>query len=495
MRQIGLIARREIVENLRTKGFWLTALSPPLIMLLVTGLVFVTQVSETQLSFAVIDHSQWLAGAVRDRTSTEDLDDLLDGLAMGKQIDLPPRLANLEKLSKSLTKAQRRAMVRTTHASVAPTPWPASTPWLLRRWWSKVSADDLPDWLASTSRARFYWLDNTAMDEASLRDAVSNDRIFGYFVLPADPINGGEPLRFVSRNLTNPDLLNWFRATVTATVRERRLFNQNVSASMLEWVNQPLEVQTIALTHGHANEVTRQDLIGQWAPALLAYILWVSVFAMSQMLLTTTVEEKSSRLADVLLAAVTADDLLAGKVLGVAMTGFAVLGVWFAMGGAAIAFLPSASGGAAIHLSDLAVLSHPIYWLSFIVYFLLGYLLLASAIAGLGALTSSLRDAQNLMFPVQMLLMVPLASIVPVSRAPDGALATALTWIPPFTPFVMMNRAAQPPSIWVYAATTMLLCVSIWATWRLASRLFSAGMLMSGGAPRFRELPALLRKR
>jgi ABC-2 type transport system permease protein len=144
--------------------------------------------------------------------------------------------------------------------------------------------------------------------------------------------------------------------------------------------------------------------------------------------------------------------------------------------------------------ADFAFLLKPAYWLSFAVYFLLGYLLLASAIAGLGALTSSLRDAQNLMFPVQMVLMIPLLSIVPIARNPDGPLAQVLTWIPPFTPFIMMNRAAQPPDVSVYAGTTVLLLVSIWGTWRLSARLFRTGMLMSGGSPRLRDLPALLRR-
>ena len=194
-----------------------------------------------------------------------------------------------------------------------------------------------------------------------------------------------------------------------------------------------------------------------------------------------------------LLASVTTDDLLAGKVLGVACTGLLILLAWTLTGGAAILWMVG-DGQGSLSATDVAFLAKPQYWLSFCVYFVLGYLLLASAIAGLGALTSSLRDAQNLMFPVQMLLMVPLLSIVPIARNPDGPLAQLLTWIPPFTPFIMMNRAAQPPGLMVYVGTTALLLLSILATWRIAARLFRTGMLMSGGSPKLRDLPGLLRR-
>ena len=496
IRHIALIAEREVRENLRTKGFWISVFSVPVLLLLASLLPALWRSSTPQLKFAVVDPSGWLGESVRKRGLARDLDLVLDGLAEGQRITLPGSLSRLPALATQLSEAERLQMARVasgTLTSKAGSPWPSDTPMALRRWWEALPATDLPPWLATTAHARFIWINPGDVDESLLLDRVREGKLFAYIVLPFDPIAGDEPALFVSQNLTNQDLAIWFKDLARSAVRIRRLQEQNLDDKDVAWIEQQLVFRDVATAGDSGASATVQDVLAQWAPALLAYLLWVSVFAVAQMLLTTTVEEKSSKLADVLLATVTTDDLLAGKVIGVAVTGMLIVFAWSATGGLTLYGLVG-DGSGMFTASDFAFLSKPAYWLSFCVYFLLGYLLLAGAIAGLGALTNSLRDAQNLMFPIQMLLMVPLLSIVPIARNPDGPLAQILTWIPPFTPFIMMNRAAQPPALSVYVGTTLLLLVSIYGTWRLSARLFRTGMLMSGGSPRLRDLPALLRR-
>jgi ABC-type Na+ efflux pump permease subunit len=69
-----------------------------------------------------------------------------------------------------------------------------------------------------------------------------------------------------------------------------------------------------------------------------------------------------------------------------------------------------------------------------------------------------------------------------------------MTWIPPFTPFVMMNRAAFPPGAWTYVLTTVVMLVSIYVALRIAARVFETGMLMTGQPPRVRQMMAMLRR-
>ena len=85
---------------------------------------------------------------------------------------------------------------------------------------------------------------------------------------------------------------------------------------------------------------------------------------------------------------------------------------------------------------------------SFIVYFVLGYLFYAALLCGIGSLANNLKEAQTLMMPIQLLLIVPLVVMMPIGRDPNGLLAQVLSWLPPFTPFVMMNRAAFPPGLY-----------------------------------------------
>src|SRR6185295_1195907 len=122
---------------------------------------------------------------------------------------------------------------------------------------------------------------------------------------------------------------------------------------------------------------------------------------------------------------------------------------------------------------DLSILvSDPKFLTSFVIYFLLGFLLYASMMVAIGASCNSLKEAQNLMTPMMILLMLPLMAMVPVGKDPNNTLATVLSFIPPFTPFVMMNRAAGPPAPWEYAVTTLLLVLTILGTFWAAAKVF-----------------------
>ena len=101
---------------------------------------------------------------------------------------------------------------------------------------------------------------------------------------------------------------------------------------------------------------------------------------------------------------------------------------------------------------------------------------------------NSLKDAQNLMLPVMIPMMVAIFALVPISRDPNGAFARVMSFIPPFTPFVMMNRAAGPPAAWEYVATTVLLLGAIYAAVWSAAKIFRIGILMTGKPPKVREI-------
>jgi ABC-type Na+ efflux pump permease subunit len=92
------------------------------------------------------------------------------------------------------------------------------------------------------------------------------------------------------------------------------------------------------------------------------------------------------------------------------------------------------------------------------------------------------------MGPITILLIVPLFAMMPITRDPNGSLAKVLSFIPPFTPFVMMNRAAGPPELWEYAVTTVLLVVSIAVALWAAAKVFRIGVLLTGKPPKPSEI-------
>ena len=167
------------------------------------------------------------------------------------------------------------------------------------------------------------------------------------------------------------------------------------------------------------------------------------------MLLTNTIEEKSNKLIEVLLSSVSPLVLMAGKIAGIAATGLTIILFWGAMLLMILGVLPQVLGASLPPLGEI-ILSDPWFLGSFIVYFILGYLLYAAILVGLGSVCNNLKEAQNLTLPVQLIQMLPLLVMIPIGKDPNGLLAQTLSYFPPLTPFVMMNRAAAPPTSMEY---------------------------------------------
>jgi ABC-2 type transport system permease protein len=173
---------------------------------------------------------------------------------------------------------------------------------------------------------------------------------------------------------------------------------------------------------------------------------------------------------------------MVGKILGIAATGLTVVLSWFVFFIIGAEVVPHFLDGFP-ELNVLALVDDPVYLASFVAYFLLGYLFYASLLVGVGSVCNTIKEAQNLMTPVIVFLVVPLLAMVPIAKDPNGTLARVLSFVPPFTPFVMMNRAAAPPERWEYVATTALLVASIAAAMWAAAKVFRIGILMTGKPP------------
>jgi ABC-2 type transport system permease protein len=227
----------------------------------------------------------------------------------------------------------------------------------------------------------------------------------------------------------------------------------------------------------------------QWAPIGFVYVMFVAIMTVAQMLISSTIEEKSNRIVEVLLSSVTPGELMLGKLLGVAAVGITMLAAWIgSIYGVFTYFAGSGkSGGFVAILTDWKLVG------PFFLYFMLGYLLYASILLALGSLCNTLKDAQNFMGPVMMVLMVPILTMMFVAKDPNGPLAVILSWIPLFTPFVMMNRAAADPPMFEVVGTLVLLVASIVVTIWLSGRIFRNGILRTGQPPKLFEIVKLLR--
>jgi ABC-type Na+ efflux pump permease subunit len=208
-------------------------------------------------------------------------------------------------------------------------------------------------------------------------------------------------------------------------------------------------------------------------------LLWITVFTSANYLLTTTIEEKGSRVMEVLLSAVSPMELLTGKLLGQAGVSLVMLVMYGAAG---------LGGLGAIAMLDVVPASH-LLW--FAVWFPVAYFMVAAIMAGIGSAVSDLREAQSLVGPAMIALMVPLILWLPIVENPNGALAVAFSFIPPASPFVNVLRltaANEPVPLWQSLLALVVAVASVLALVWAGARIFRVGVLMQGKTPTPREL-------
>ncbi|MEQ8843602.1 MAG: ABC transporter permease [Phycisphaerales bacterium] len=213
-------------------------------------------------------------------------------------------------------------------------------------------------------------------------------------------------------------------------------------------------------------------------PMVMMLLVLGAVFTGGQYLLTTTVEEKSNRVVEVLLSAVSPTQLMAGKILGQMLVGLAMLTIYSGVG---ISALIAFSLGDLISPLDLV-------WM--FLFFLTGYGMIASLMAAAGAAVNDLREAQTFMTPIMMFMMIPYLMMLVIPRAPNSMLAIVLSFTPPINPFIMMLRIASndPPPLWQILLSLLVSAAgAVVAVW-LAGKIFRVGMLMFGKPPDFKTL-------
>jgi ABC-2 type transport system permease protein len=306
-------------------------------------------------------------------------------------------------------------------------------------------------------------------------------------MLPALP--GAEKgIQYWSANLADGDLKDEIERSINDEVRKREYEARGVDPAAVSAVQRTyLPFASLNPKKETGSEaVSLADQIRQWAPVAFVYLLWIAIFTIAQMLLNNTIEEKSNRIIEVLLSSVTPGELMMGKLMGIAAVGLTMIGSWLLFG---FGILKWKAGPETKLVNELlGVLQHSGLIWYFLVYFVLGYLFYAGAFLAIGSLCNTLKEAQNMMGPVMVIMMVPLMTMMFIPKDPNGTLATVLSWIPCYTPFIMMNRAAADPPMFERVATLTLLVVSTIGMLWLSGRIFRLGVLRTGQPPKFMEL-------
>jgi ABC-type Na+ efflux pump permease subunit len=225
-------------------------------------------------------------------------------------------------------------------------------------------------------------------------------------------------------------------------------------------------------------EQTTNEVLNAVLPAVFMGLLLVSVLTSGQYLLTTTVEEKSNRVVEVLLSAVSPMELMTGKILGQMAVGFLVLLLYAGL--ALIALITFATIG----------LVDPLMAVYLLIFYVLAFFTISALMAAIGSAVSEMREAQTLQTPVMMVLMIPWLLWMPISREPNSAMAVVLSFIPPLGNFVMLLRltSTAPPPAWQAWLAIAVGAAGVYAAMWFAAKVFRVGLLMFGKPPSFGTL-------
>ena len=294
--------------------------------------------------------------------------------------------------------------------------------------------------------------------------------------VPSAPEPGATPAEVPDIDLFVPseiktDHTRILRREIADAVVRARAARAGQDIEALERLTRRPRFNAVALTEG-GNETQDSSELKEILPFAFMILLWVSAFTSGNYLLTTTIEEKSNKVMEVLLSAVSPMTLMTGKIIGQGLVGMVMLLMYGTLGIAALVFFATL---------DLI----PMWQIGmFLIYFVMAFFFIASLFAAVGSAVSDLHEAQTLLTPVMLIIFAPMVLMIPASQDPNGMLATVTSFIPPLTPFLMVVRmvAGDVPA-WQFVATIVVgsigVVVGLWA----CAKIFRVGVLMQGKPP------------
>lgn len=315
---------------------------------------------------------------------------------------------------------------------------------------------------------------------ARMKAGVLHKRYDGALVLSP----GLRKVRYFARDVTNFYVLGKLQAAVRGAIQRQRLLAAGLPARKLARLLQPVSLKQYKVTRNGAKADQGQTFALAY---VLSMLLYVAIIIYGVSVMRGVAEEKTGRIAEVVLAAVDPFTLMLGKIVGLGGAGLTQFAIWLGCVGLVIGYGMVSSNATLQQLPHLG----PGVFLLLIVYFILGFLLYATLYAAAGAIISNEQDMQQTQMPITLILVLSIILIPAVLTSPASLKAVLLSEIPFFTPVLMVTRitASHPPS-WQIGLSLALMLAGIMVIIRLAAKVYRIGILMTGKRP---TLPELLR--
>lgn len=325
---------------------------------------------------------------------------------------------------------------------------------------------------------------------SDLKAKVLAGHLDGYLLIPGESAEV-TTAEFHTRNSGDYTLGSLLANALTQAAIGKRLAQQNARVPDLDNLLRRVNVSVVQVKRGGEREEGRDTF---QASILLAGVLYMSLLLYGVTTMRSILEEKSTRIIEILLSSVRPFPLLAGKILGVGAVGLTQFVIWAGSGALLLAYgevmLKLLTGGTASFQLHLPMA----LWVWFVIYFLGGYFLYSSLFAALGAAVSTEQAANQAQFPITMLLVASFIMFPVVVRNPGSTLAVVITMIPFFSPILMVLRVAlEQPPLWQMLLSVGILALTTVGVVFLSAKIYRVGVLMYGKRPSILELIRWLR--
>ena len=453
MNKFLAVVKREYIQKVRTKFFVIMTVLGPFMLVVFTivpGMLFTIKTGETRL--AIIDQTE------------------------GKKLFLPVRDALIrgDRHEKTTVQAEIAEKMNSN---------------------TKARVEKAGKSMTGTFSVEEVDLNGRSVDEVKkeLNGRIGKEQLDGYLVIPADILNNSDSkTSYYGRNVGDVMTRGQIEDRLNSAVRRQRLIKEGVKDQDVDALSKPVDLKAYPVNE--KGEEGAEDSGSKFVVVfVIAFLIYITILLYGQVVLGAVVEEKETRIAEILFSSVRPFTLMFGKLIGVSLMALTQLVIWGVAFLMLVLFAVPAlvAQGNDIHLPELPLSFFPLFFL----FFVLGYFLYATVYALVGSMVTTSQEGGQMAMPIIFLLVAGLYMAFPVIRSPNSQFAFWVSMIPFFSPITMLVRiVSQNPPAWQIALSLLIGYGTVVLRLWVASRIYRVGMLMYGKKANIPEVMRWIRQ-
>ena len=357
-----------------------------------------------------------------------------------------------------------------------------------------------------------YAFTSSINDPEEAKKMVQEGERYGFLYIPKMEISNPKGIQFFGIENPSMSLMSYLESALKRKIEDQRLYDKGIDPTVLKEIRTQVSIQSVTL--GESGEEKINDATVNYAIGFLAGILiYIFIFVYGNQIMQGVIEEKSSRIVEILVSSLKPFQLMLGKIVGIGAVGLTQFLIWVVLIGTLSTLVTGVLGMQmpqqqamelanpemaqatpdSSELADILMVIQGIDFVAivvnFIIYFLGGYLLYGALFAAVGSAVDAPSDAQQFMFPITIPLIVAYMGLfVFVLQEPNSTTSFWLSMVPLTSPIAMMGRISYGVPFWELALSIGLLVLGFLFTTWLAGKIYRIGILMHGTKPTYKIL-------